>query len=242
MNSVEISNDSVLITVKAAGKVYRMGEVDVHALRDSSIEVFDGEFLIIVGPSGSGKSTFLNLIGGMDRPTSGEIKFLDRDLSNVSDSVLTEYRRNQIGFVFQFYNLVPTLTALENVQATTEIVSDGMDPREALKMVGLDDRADHFPAQLSGGEQQRVSIARALASNPRLFLCDEPTGALDLETSRQILGLLVKLNRELKKTVILITHNSAIASIGDRIALIRDGVIHSVRENTVPTPVEEVEW
>jgi putative ABC transport system ATP-binding protein len=242
MNNVAVSDNSVLITVKDATKVYRMGEVDVHALRKSSIDVYEGEFLIIVGPSGSGKSTLLNMIGGMDSPTSGDIIFLKKNLSEASDAVLTEYRRNEIGFVFQFYNLVPTLTALENVQATTEIVKSGLDPHEALEMVGLGDRADHFPAQMSGGEQQRVSIARALASNPHLLLCDEPTGALDLVTSRQILGLLVKLNRELSKTVILITHNSAIASIGDRIALIRDGVIHSIKKNEAPTPVEEVKW
>jgi len=219
-----------------------MGEVDVPALRDASIDIRDGEFLIIAGPSGSGKSTLLNMIGGMDRPTSGSLTFLDEDLAAASDRELTLYRRTQVGFVFQFYNLVPTLTALENVQVAIEIVDDPLDPTEALRMVALDDRADHFPSQLSGGEQQRVSIARALASNPRLLLCDEPTGALDIDTSKQVLGLLVDLNRDLRKTVVLITHNNAIATIGDRVAVIRDGAIREVHVNEQPTPVAEVSW
>ena len=232
----------VIFSVEAASKIYRMGEVDVPALRDASIDIYDGEFLIIVGPSGSGKSTLLNLIGGMDRPTSGHLTFLGQDLGNASDSELTLFRRNQVGFVFQFYNLVPTLTAIENVQVATEIVPNPMDSWEVLSMVGLTDRADHFPSQLSGGEQQRVSIARALAGNPRLLLCDEPTGALDLETSKQVLGLLVDLSRNLGKTVVLITHNGAIADIGDRVARIRDGTIDSIRVNPAPTPVEEIQW
>jgi len=169
----------VVFSVESVSKVYRMGEVDVPALRDASIEIYDGEFLIIVGPSGSGKSTLLNLIGGMDRPTSGTVTFDGEALSEVSDRALTMFRRNQVGFVFQFFNLIPTLTALENVQVAIEIVKDPVDPMEALRLVGLEDRADHFPSQLSGGEQQRVAIARALASNPRLLLCDEPTGALE---------------------------------------------------------------
>lgn len=232
----------VILSVQSAAKVYRMGEVDVPALRDASLEIFDGEFLIIVGPSGSGKSTLLNLIGGMDRPTSGTVKFLGQNLSASSDRELTLFRRVQVGFIFQFYNLVPTLTALENVQVAVEIASDPMDPMEALKLVNLADRAHHFPSQLSGGEQQRVSIARALAGNPRLLLCDEPTGALDQKTSRQVLGMLTRLNRTLAKTVVLITHNGAIAGLGDRIALIRDGTIASVQVNKSPTPVEQIRW
>jgi len=219
-----------------------MGEVDVPALRDATIDIYDGELLIIAGPSGSGKSTLLNLIGGMDRATHGRILFQDTVLSDLSDRELTLYRRYKVGFIFQFYNLIPTLTALENVQVAVEISQDSIEPLEALSMVGLKDRADHFPSQLSGGEQQRVSIARALASNPSLLLCDEPTGALDLEMSRQVLGMLVKLNRELKKTVVLITHNNAIAKIGDRVAHIRDGGIYSIEVNEHPTPVEQVEW
>jgi len=219
-----------------------MGEVDVHALRDATLDILDGEFLIVVGPSGSGKSTLLNLIGGMDRPTSGSVVVDGRDLGEATDRQLTLYRRREVGFIFQFYNLIPTLTALENVEVATEVVSEGLDPKGALETVGLSDRADHFPSQLSGGEQQRVAIARALAGNPRLLLCDEPTGALDLETSRQILGLLRDLNRTLGKTVILITHNNAIATIGDRVARMRDGAVRSVDVNPHPKPVDEVSW
>ena len=230
-----------ILSVINASKIYQMGEVQVPALRDASIEIVDGEFLIIVGPSGSGKSTLLNLIGGMDRPTHGVVRFLEQDLSQASDRELTEYRRLEVGFVFQFYNLVPTLTAIENVQVAVEIVPDPMDPQQALELVGLADRANHFPSQLSGGEQQRVSVARALAKNPRLLLCDGPTGALDIETSKQVLGLLVRLNRELNKTIVLITHNNAIASIGDRVARILDGRISELVEQD-PRPVEQIEW
>ena len=237
-----MSDRPVIMSVCSASKIYRMGEVDVPALRDASIDIRDGEFLIIAGPSGSGKSTLLNIVGGMDRPTSGRVLFGDIDLSEASDRELTLYRRNQVGFVFQFYNLVPTLTALENVQVAIEIVPDPVDPLEALRLVGLEDRAGHFPSQLSGGEQQRVAIARALASNPKLLLCDEPTGALDIETSKQVLALLVDLNRQLGKTVVLITHSSAIAGIGHRVAHIRDGAIASVVVNESPTPIEEVTW
>ena len=236
------SVDEPILSLRAAGRVYRMGEVDVHALRGAELDIHEGEFLIIVGPSGSGKSTLLNLVGGMDRPTSGTVSFLGRDLTNATDRELTLYRRNEVGFIFQFYNLIPTLTAIENVQVAIELVDDPMDPAEALKLVKLADRADHFPSQLSGGEQQRVAIARALAGNPRLLLCDEPTGALDLETSRQVLGMLVDLNRDLKKTVVLITHNSAIAGVGTRIAHMRDGAIHSIAVNEHPTSPEIVEW
>ncbi len=232
----------VLISVRDASRVYRMGEVDVHALRDTSLDVQMGEFLVILGPSGSGKSTLLNLIGGMDRPTSGEVQFGGRDLGHCSDRELTEYRRAEVGFVFQFYNLVPMLTALENVQVATEISDDSMDPLEALALVELTDRADHFPGQLSGGQQQRVALARALAGNPKLLLCDEPTGALDLATSRQMLGLLRRLNRDLGKTVVLITHNGAIARIADRVAYIRDGGLHDIRVNEQPLAVSEITW
>ena len=240
MSTTSISEP--IISLKTAARVYRMGEVDVHALRGAQLDIHEGEFLIIVGPSGSGKSTLLNLVGGMDRPTSGTISFLGRDLTRATDRELTLYRRNEIGFVFQFYNLIPTLTAIENVQVAIELVDEAMDPTEALELVKLSDRADHFPSQLSGGEQQRVAIARALAGNPRLLLCDEPTGALDLETSREVLGMLADLNRELGKTVVLITHNSAIAGVGTRIAHMRDGAIHSVSVNEHPTPPESVEW
>ena len=212
------------------------------ALRDASLDIQEGEFLIIVGPSGSGKSTLLNLIGGMDRPSSGQVLLGEHDLAAASDRELTVYRRTQVGFVFQFYNLIPVLTAVENVQVATEIAGEPLDPMEALSLVDLADRAGHFPAQLSGGQQQRVAIARALASNPRLLLCDEPTGALDLDTSRQVLRLLARLNGELGKTIVLITHNNAIAGIGHRVAVIRDGAIHEVRRNEPPVPVEAITW
>jgi putative ABC transport system ATP-binding protein len=239
---VSNSDDHVLLSIESASKIYRMGEVDVPALREISLEIYDAEFLIIVGPSGSGKSTLLNLIGGIDRPSEGSVRFNGLDLAHASDAELTVYRRDEVGFVFQFYNLVPTLTALENVQVSVEIASDPLDAMEALNMVGMANRAEHFPAQLSGGEQQRVSIARAIVGNPRMLLCDEPTGALDLETSRQVLGLLASLNRDMGKTVVLITHNGAIAGIGQRVATISDGYIASLRVNDHPTPVEEVQW
>jgi putative ABC transport system ATP-binding protein len=230
-----------LIAVRHATRTYRMGEVDVHALRDASLEVYPGELLVIVGPSGSGKSTLLNLIGGMDRPTTGQVLYGDSDLARASDRELTLFRRREVGFIFQLYNLVPTLTALENVEVATAIAEHPLDPLQALAQVGLAERADHFPSQLSGGQQQRVAIARALASTPRLLLCDEPTGALDLATSRQVLGTLVDTARG-GKTVVLITHNGAIAGIADRVATIRDGAIASVRANPSPTPAAEVIW
>lgn len=219
-----------------------MGEVEVPALRDASLDLHEAEMLIVLGPSGSGKSTLLNLIGGMDRPTSGVVKFGDLDLGRASDYQLTRYRRLSIGFVFQFYNLVPSLTALENVQVATEMAENPLDPMEALRLVELEDRADHFPSQLSGGEQQRVSVARALAKRPQLMLCDEPTGALDIETGKHVLELLVKLKNELRQTIVLITHNSSIAQIGDRVARLRDGIIESVDVNEHPLQPAEVVW
>lgn len=242
MTESDQQSNNAIISVQNASKVYRMGEVDVTALRAATIDVIQGEFLVIVGPSGSGKSTLLNLIGGMDRPTSGKIIFGGQDLAQASDRRLTMFRRHDVGFVFQFYNLIPTLTALENVQVVTEVIRDPMDPMEALELVKLGERAGHFPSQLSGGEQQRVSIARALAGKPKLLLCDEPTGALDMETSKEALGLLVELNRELGKTIVLITHNNAIAGLGQRVARIIDGAIESIKVNEKPTPVEDIRW
>ncbi|HPB32947.1 MAG TPA: ABC transporter ATP-binding protein [Candidatus Sumerlaeota bacterium] len=235
-------NPQSLISVLNVSRIYRMGEISISALRNATIDIAPGEFLIILGPSGSGKSTLLHLIGGMDRPTSGSIMFMNKNLARASDRELTEYRRREVGFIFQFYNLVPTLTALENVQVAVELADSSMDPMDALRMVRLEHRAGHFPAQLSGGEQQRVSIARALAGDPRLILCDEPTGALDLQTSRHILRILMDLCVNLGKTVCLITHNAAIAGIGRRVAHIRDGAIHSLDNNSSPTPVEDVSW
>ncbi len=234
--------DGALLVVKNVSKVYQMGEVQVPALQEANLDVREGEFLVILGPSGSGKSTLLNLLGGMDRPTGGTIAFDDQDLTRASDSQLTSFRRYNVGFVFQFYNLVPTLTALENVQVATQIARDPMDPMEALRVVGLEKRAHHFPSQLSGGEQQRVAIARALASNPRLLLCDEPTGNLDSTTGRAVLRLLWDVNRDLKKTVIIITHSQPVARMGHRSATLRDGRIVCLVENERPVPPEEIEW
>ncbi len=193
--STTTSSDA-LVRIEGAGRVFRMGEVEVPALVDADLSIEAGEFLVILGPSGSGKSTLLNLIGGTDRPTSGHVWCGDRDLSALDDSELTEYRRTVVGFIFQFYNLIPTLTAHENVQVATELVDDAIDPAEALTLVGLADRANHFPAQFSGGEQQRVAIARALAKRPSLLLADEPTGALDLPMARDVLSILQRLNRD----------------------------------------------
>lgn len=219
-----------------------MGEVSVPALRDATLDIYEGELLVIVGPSGSGKSTLLNLIGGMDRPTSGSVRFQKLDLTEASERELTLYRRHEVGFIFQFYNLVPTLTALENIEVATEMVAEPMEALEALDLVGLAERADHFPSQLSGGEQQRVSIARAIAKNPKLLLCDEPTGALDITTGQHVLELLLKLRKELGQTIALITHNADIARIGDRVATLKDGVITEMQINEHPLLPSEVEW
>jgi len=219
-----------------------MGEVDVPALRDATLEIYQGEFLIVVGPSGSGKTTLLHLIGGMDRPTSGAVRFGDEVISEASDRRLTMFRRHDVGFVFQFFNLVSTLTALENVQVAAEIAREPLDPAEALDLVHLSDRADHFPSQLSGGEQQRVAIARALAGRPRVVLCDEPTGALDLETGKQVLGLLADLSRRMKQTVAVITHNNAIAELGERIVTLKDGRVVAIETNEHPKSADEIEW
>lgn len=219
-----------------------MGEVSVRVLKDVSFEIRRGEFLAIVGPSGSGKSTILNLIGGLDSPTSGRLWYADCELTGASSRELTRYRREEVGFVFQFYNLVPTLTARENLLVSTEISSSPRDVDEVLYVVGLSERVNHFPAQLSGGEQQRIAIARAIAKNPELLLCDEPTGALDFETGKKVLRLLVDLNQELKKTVIVITHNAALAQVADRVIHLRSGEITEVDENSTPIAPEEVIW
>ena len=240
--SPPVTDSGALLCLEKASRVYEMGEVQVHALRDVDLEVRAGEVLMLLGPSGCGKSTLLNLIGGMDRPTSGDVLFRGESLRDRSDHELTLYRRNHIGFIFQFYNLVPTLTALENVQAATELARDPVDPRQALENVGLSERLDHFPAQMSGGEQQRVAIARALATDPELILCDEPTGALDLETSRKVLDVLVRCSEDEGKTVVLVTHNGALAALGDRVAHLRDGAVRGVEENPERPPVSEIEW
>ena len=227
---------------KGLSKVYRMGEVEVYALRGVDLELFRGEFAVLLGPSGSGKSTLLNILGGLDTPTSGRVRFLDHDLTVDDDAELTRFRREHVGFVFQFYNLIPSLTARENVALVTDIAERPMDPGEALAMVGLGDRMDHFPAQLSGGEQQRVAIARAIAKQPDVLLCDEPTGALDYETGVLVLQVLEQVNRTLGTTTAVITHNAAIAGMGDRVIRMRSGRIVEVVRNLVRIPPTALSW
>jgi putative ABC transport system ATP-binding protein len=231
-----------LIRIEGVHRTFQMGEVQVHALAGVDLTIARGELLVILGPSGSGKSTLLNLIGGIDQPTAGRVWYHDVDLSREDAAGLTEYRREKVGFIFQFYNLVPTLTAYENVQVATELAEDPVEPMEALEAVGLADRAEHFPAQLSGGEQQRVSIARALAKRPELLLADEPTGALDLTTARTVLATLQRLARETDLTVIIITHNAAITAIADRTVRLVSGKITEEKVNEKPLPAEEVTW
>ena len=223
-------------------KQYRMGEVTIDALRDITFEIEKGEICVIVGASGAGKTTLLNILGGMDTLTSGKVLLDGRDISHYSSKALTRYRRYDIGFVFQFYNLVPNLTALENVELAAQLSKRPLQPRKVLKQVGLAGRMNNFPAQLSGGEQQRVAIARALAKNPKLLLCDEPTGALDYVTGKAILQLLQDTCRQKGKTVVVITHNQALTAMADRIVTVKSGTITSVRTNDHPTPVEEIEW
>lgn len=231
-----------LLQLDNVNKTFQMGEVSVEALRDVSLEVHHGEVLVLVGPSGSGKTTLLNILGGLDVPTSGDVWFRGRNLATFSASELTRFRRDTCGFVFQFYNLVPNLTARENVMVATEIARDPIDVDEALRLVGLEERSDHFPSQLSGGEQQRVAIARALAKSPGMLLCDEPTGSLDFRTGKQVLALLTELRRKLGTTVLIITHNSAIARIADRVVRLRSGEVVEVSTNATPLPPEEITW
>ncbi|HSK77008.1 MAG TPA: ABC transporter ATP-binding protein [Thermoanaerobaculia bacterium] len=219
-----------------------MGEVEVPALRSVDLDLYAGEFVVLLGPSGSGKSTLLNILGGLDAPTSGNVRFLDHDLTGASSEELTRYRREHVGFVFQFYNLIPSLTARENVALVTEIAENPMDPAEALRLVGLSERLDHFPAQLSGGEQQRVAIARAVAKRPDVLLCDEPTGALDFETGKLVLEVLDKVNRELGTTVAIITHNSAIAGMADRVLKLRSGRIVEEHRNATRAAPADLDW
>ena len=230
------------IEFEHVSKVYNSGENKIYALNDMSFTVEKGELCVIVGHSGAGKTTLLNILGGMDSASEGTVKLDGRVISNMSDRELTDYRRTDVGFVFQFYNLVQNLPALENVELAAEICRDSLDAAKTLESVGLADRMNNFPAQLSGGEQQRVSIARAIAKNPKIILCDEPTGALDFNTGKAVLELLQNTCRETGKTVIIITHNGVLTQIADRVIRVRSGKVISVEENASPIPVERIEW
>lgn len=233
---------NILLKIIALNKFYEMGEVKVAAVKNINLEIYKGEFLVILGPSGSGKSTLLNILGGMDLPTEGKVFIDNEDITNYNDKKLTAYRREKIGFVFQFYNLMANLTARENIELATELCKNALNIDNVLKSVGLEDRADHFPSQMSGGEQQRVAIARAVAKNPMLLLCDEPTGALDFETGIKILKLLKDINKRYKKTVIVITHNTPIGQMADRVIRMRSGEITDIKRNDNPINPEGIEW
>ena len=233
---------TTILNVKDLKKEYQMGEIVVHALRGVNLELYDGEFIVILGPSGSGKSTILNIIGGIDTPTSGSVNYKGKEIGKLSEKELTKYRREAIGFIFQFYNLVPNLTAKENIMLASELSKDALDIDKLLEEIELADRGDHFPSQLSGGQQQRVAIARAVAKNPDVLLCDEPTGALDVTTGIGALKVLKTFNKTYKKTVAIITHNQSIGAIADRVLYVKDGLIEKVVVNDHPMEAEEVSW
>ncbi len=228
--------------VRNLTRTFRIGDVEIHALRGVDLELYAGEFVVLLGASGSGKSTLLNILGGLDRATSGQVLYRDDDLGRADADALTDFRRRHVGFVFQFYNLIASLTARENVAIVTEIAENPMDPDEALRLVGLAERMDHFPAQLSGGEQQRVAIARAIAKNPSILLCDEPTGALDSKTGVLVLGVLADVNRSLGTTTVVITHNAVIADMADRMIRLSDGRVVDVRANERKVAVADLHW
>lgn len=232
----------VLMKLERLSRTYVMSEVQVEALKEITLDIYEGELLVILGPSGSGKSTLLNIVGGMDLPTGGTVHYGGEDLSRAGDAQLTLYRRNEVGFVFQFYNLIPDLTALENVELAAGLVENPLPAAAVLKEVGLADRMHHFPSQLSGGEQQRVSIARAMVKNPRLLLCDEPTGALDHNTGKLILGLLARINQERGSTVIIVTHNTGIGAMANRVVRMRSGEIAEIIENRKLVSPERIDW
>jgi putative ABC transport system ATP-binding protein len=234
--------DEPIFRARGVTKIYRMGEVEVPALRGVDLDLYAGEFVVLLGPSGSGKSTLLNILGGLDTATGGAVSYRGKELTQASEKDLTEYRRRNVGFVFQFYNLIPSLTALENVSVVTEIASDPMRPEDALALVGLAGREDHFPSQLSGGEQQRVAIARAVAKRPLVMLCDEPTGALDAATGIVVLEALERVNREMRTTMAVITHNADIAGMADRVIRLGSGSIHSVERNERRKSAREMRW
>lgn len=231
-----------LFQARGLGKTYRTGEVEVQALRGVDLDVARGEFIVLLGASGSGKSTLLNILGGLDTPTAGEIRFAGRPLSGAGEAELTAYRREHVGFVFQFYNLIPSLTVRENVELVTDIARDPMPADEAVDLVGLTPRRDHFPSQLSGGEQQRVAIARAIVKRPEVLLCDEPTGALDYQTGKLVLEVIARVNREIGTTAIVITHNAAIAAMADRVIYLGDGRIQRIETNARRLSPSELSW
>ncbi len=237
-----VHREGVVFRVRGLTKIYTMGEVEVHALRGVDLELFAGELIVLLGPSGSGKSTLLNILGGLDRATGGSVSYRETNLTNAGEKELTVYRRFNVGFVFQFYNLIPSLTARENVAVVTEIADDPMSPEEALALVGLTDRLDHFPAQLSGGEQQRVAIARAISKNPEVLLCDEPTGALDSKTGIVVLEALERINRELGTATAIITHNADIAGMADRVIHLSNGRIAEVLSNPLKKSPGDLRW
>lgn len=234
--------DTAVLRTRGVTRTYRMGEVDVHALRGVDFELHQGECLVLVGASGSGKSTLMNILGGLDHPTEGSVHFRDRELTHASDRELTAFRRHHVGFVFQFYNLMPSLTARENVALVTEIARDPLRPEEALEMVGLKERIDHFPSQLSGGEQQRVAVARAIAKRPQILLCDEPTGALDYRSGVVVLEVIERVNEELGTTTAIITHNAPISDMANRVVILHDGKVDKEHRNETRKPASEIRW
>ncbi len=242
-NIIRMGSDKMAyIELKKINKIYKVGEIEVKALNNTSFKIEKGELVCILGPSGAGKTTCLNILGGMDTATSGSLKVDNKEITNLKRKELINYRRNDIGFVFQFYNLIQNLTALENVELAVQLCKDHLDPKEILKKVGLKDRINNFPAQLSGGEQQRVAIARAIAKNPKLLLCDEPTGALDYKTGKQILKLLQDTCRKENMTVIIVTHNSSIVPMADKIIKFKNGEVEDIIINENPMPIEKIEW
>jgi len=233
---------TVVFRARGLSKVYVMGEVAVHALRNVDLDIYEGEFIVLLGPSGSGKSTLLNILGGLDAASSGVAIWRDHDLTKADDAELTRYRREHVGFVFQFYNLIPSLTVLENVALVVEIAEKPLDPREALALVGLTERLDHFPSQLSGGEQQRVAVARAIVKSPDVLLCDEPTGALDYDTGKLVLAAIARVNKQFGTTTAIITHNAAIAGMADRVLKLGGGRIVGEERNARRLSPEELHW
>ncbi len=231
-----------VFSIRGLTRVFRMGEVEIRALRGVDMDLYAGELVVLLGASGSGKSTLLNILGGLDSGSEGEVWYKNIDLSHATERVLTDFRRHHVGFVFQFYNLIPSLTARENVSIVTDIARQPMDPADALALVGLEERLDHFPAQLSGGEQQRVAIARAIAKNPEVLLCDEPTGALDSKTGVKVLEVLRRINRELGTTTAVITHNAVIADMAERMIRLSDGRVSEVKENIHPVNPDQLRW